>query len=309
MVIAIIAVLIGLLLPAVQKVREAANRTSCSNNLKQLGLALHNYHDTYNQLPPDRIANNWPSWAVLLLPYIEQDNAYRLWDLSRRYHEQPNPPPSANNPTPRSIKTYFCPSRRPGTQFSVNDRITIQGTALPARPGGLSDYASVSGPANNQGAMRVSRPSGFLPNGTAISGTGPFNNSPVGTRLTSFQSQTSFATVTDRLSNTLVFGEKHVRPNSLEGRNEDRTVYGGNANNWRRFLGRANATADPRPLVANPLDQTGPLANSRFGSRHPGVVQFVFGDGSVRTVPVNTALGVLTRLGLPSDGQVVGGNF
>src|SRR5262245_56846738 len=78
-VIAIIAVLIGLLLPAVQRVREAANRAKCANNLKQIGLAFHTFHDSKQFLPPYRIRDRFASWAVLILPYIEQDTIYRQW--------------------------------------------------------------------------------------------------------------------------------------------------------------------------------------------------------------------------------------
>jgi prepilin-type N-terminal cleavage/methylation domain-containing protein/prepilin-type processing-associated H-X9-DG protein len=322
-VIAIIGVLIGLLLPAVQKVREAANRISCTNNLKQIGLAVHNYQAALSAFPPSAIRDDWATWAVLLLPYLEQDNIYRMWNIQKRYAEQSTSP----DPRPNNLKVYFCPSRRSpaGVGFSINDIGAGPSAALGAFPGGLSDYACNGGNDSTKnrpnGAMTYATATGVTPTGQII--TNNFNVSPVGTLITTFSSVTSISSIIDGTSNTLLVGEKHVRPGSRNGKNEDRSVFSGNnANNYSRLAGippqpfsKQSNGSSQYPLIQSELDKTmipagGTYdANICFGGPHTGLTMFVFCDGSVKGVKTTVDLITLTRLAVRNDGLPISGDY
>ncbi len=317
-VIAIIAVLIGLLLPAVQKVREAANRMSCGNNLKQIGLAMHNYHDTYNDLPPSAIVHGggWATWAVLILPYLEQDNVYQQWNLQLRYYEQTDPARLVG------IKTYACPTRRtPGSAFSINDSQPPL-VPSPGRPGGLSDYAvSVGVSVGNDGVFIRSIAEGVTPAGAVVTQTGLVTGpntlvgSPLGTRVLKWRSQTRFASITDGLSNTLLVGEKHIRRVNLQGKEEDRSVFNSRSVETHGRAAGINPQTPPivRGLAPTPDCDAGCSAGSPpfslFGSYHPGICQFVLGDGSVRAIRNSVTVQTLDKLVRPADGEVIPGDF
>jgi prepilin-type N-terminal cleavage/methylation domain-containing protein len=319
-VIAIIAVLIGMLLPAIQKVREAANRMSCSNNLKQLGLAVHNYHDVYNYFPPSAIRDDWATWAVFLLPYVEQDSIFKMWNLKKRWPEQSTNP----DPRPHNLSVYFCPSRRSasGVGFSVNDIANDPAATLGAFAGGLGDYACNGGNDSTsnrrRGALTFSNARGVTPSGEVI--TGSFDKSPIGTVITSFRCVTNIASITDGTTNTLLIGEKHVRPNSRDGKNEDRSIFSGcNGNNYSRLAGIPPAgvtqtnSLTQYPLAPSELDATMVTttppgaydANIIFGGPHSGICMFVFCDGSVKGIKNSVDLTVLTWLAVRNDGQVI----
>jgi prepilin-type N-terminal cleavage/methylation domain-containing protein len=171
-VIAIIAILIGLLLPAVQKVREAAARIQCTNNLKQLGLACHSYHDSNNGLPPayyvgpgigwNDDSNSGPTWTVLILPYVEQDNLYKTVSANAQNYQswaKSNGLSGGNDQNWRAIrgqtiKTYVCPSESNGS---------VQGSGV---GGGWArgNYGANMGPNDPGAAANGGSPTGG-PNG------------------------------------------------------------------------------------------------------------------------------------------------
>ncbi len=288
-VIAIIGMLVGLLLPAVQAAREAARRMQCSNNLKQIGIATHNFETTYKYLPPAFIGDNsdalnsWATWPALLLPQMEGSNQYNLIDLHYRVADQPAAAYQTQNPN------YLCPSRPPAV-LSIGDFAT---------PGGaLTDYAASFGTAalytNSTGAIIPAIPVEI----TTDSASKQY--------LKKWTAQIRFSSLTDGTSNTTIFGEKHIRPNSLRGRNEDRSAFSAVRNTHRRMMGTyvSGTTTEVRPLLP-PTAQTPALANSSFGSAHLGLCQFVFADGSVHGLSINTDIEVLTRFVTRNDGLTV----
>ena len=302
-VIAIIGVLIALLLPAVQKVREAANRMSCRNNLKQLALGFMNYHDSFRKLPPDRVGRDaYLTWAALILPYIEADNIYRLWNppatgVTWRYADQPAEALEAQ------LKIFFCPSRRGPPQISSGAHNT--GNAG-SRPGACGDYAICAGDGKRlQGTVWIPDDmNGDNANGAIIISNPPAVN-PWPAPIVTYGSQTSLTSITDGTSNTFLIGEKHVRPDQFgSGSDGDNALYSGSAyKSAHRCAGRFHPLAR-FPQEPPPRDAQN---NTRynFSSYHPGVCQFAFADGSVHAIPVSIDIDNLERLANRMDGEVI----
>lgn len=299
-VIAIIGVLVALLLPAVQQARESARRMSCESNLKQLGVAVHNHHDVNLVLVPTTVAeaaavnaaggnidepDGYASWATLLLPYIEQQSVFQLWDLKIQSSRQV---PQAYQ---AQIKSYWCPSRRKQV-LSLND--------FAPSGGGIGDYNPCQG--TLPGVKNINDDGAFMAAAFEMSQSGGF------TIITVSRPRLRLANITDGTSNTLAFGEKHIRPNSLRGKNEDRSIFGGQNNSTRRVAGiQQNTPANLRPLrPAN--DENGTFANQSFGGPHPGVCNFVMCDGSVRRLNLNINIQTLTSYATRQGGETIAEN-
>jgi prepilin-type N-terminal cleavage/methylation domain-containing protein/prepilin-type processing-associated H-X9-DG protein len=286
-VIAIIAILIALLVPAVQKVREAASRSMCQNNLKQIGLAIHNYHDVNKRLPASRVGPQHATWFVSILPYVEQQALYNQWDLSKTYYEQT---PAVQNAL---VPVFLCPTRRnsamPSTQFEISS------TGLPdsnPRPGTQGDYACNGGQFYNS---IVDHP--------LCQGPMCYADSTLsGTQIVSTKSQTSLASMTDGTSNTFLVGEKHSArsywgqsgPSWGEG-----AIWNGDfPRNFSRIAGQTKWN-----LGQGPDDVAGPF-HCKFGSWHPGVCQFLFADGRVVALSNSLDMDTLQKLACRNDGGV-----
>ncbi len=303
-VIAIIAVLIGLLLPAVQKVREAASRAQCLNNLKHIALAAHNYHDTCQRFPTgvrvpvmvgDRPTGGTNLWFELL-PYIEQDNLYKKWD---DYDNRNNVAGGRNATQAQIIKILLCPSDplpEPVVQRTSADPLWARGFY------GMSSYGG------NAGKRSVR--------------TGGPPNYPYMTRDGIFfiDSNVRLADVTDGITNTLLFGERYHRDAEY-----DRFLVFqpgaepiGRVGEWS-YVASAAAMAHVTLSTPVAINYQMPLGGDAtnwwdrscaFGSGHPGGANFAFADGSVRFVSDSIPLATLRALSTRAGGEaVLGGDF
>jgi prepilin-type N-terminal cleavage/methylation domain-containing protein len=333
-VIAIIAILIGLLLPAVQKVREAAARMSCSNNLKQIGLAIHNYHSSLGYLPPwayDFNTNPRPSNPLgpqtqghgalgLLLPYIEQDNAYKLGHPEFSVIDPINWPPNWGTDLagPTKIKTYLCPSA-PDRVIDYSPYFVSLHADLAlglTNPGpftlGATDYAPVRGihpnfqscapgspvdTDSNNGVGAIGIRAAAAPGGALVSG-----------KLT-------LLSMTDGTSNTIMFGEDAGR-HQMYAKGKPVTPSAPGQVGWLLNAAWAdyNVAIRVRGFSGDGLSQDGGCCvincnnANQFYSFHSAGTNTLRGDGSVQFVSEGMAPGVLAALVTRSGGEVFNEN-
>jgi prepilin-type N-terminal cleavage/methylation domain-containing protein/prepilin-type processing-associated H-X9-DG protein len=305
-VIAIIAILIGLLLPAVQKIREAANRMKCSNNLKQIALGCHNYHDVVGKLPNAYDAKTGVSWHVLLLPYVEQDNLYKQFDMV-------NPSFShaivgRNDPHGLvKIRLYQCPSSPLTTQaFGAPNNTNGTSDLIPAgtgQPAAIPHYYGVNGPRGTNPATGQPYPTGTaLHEGVSAATSGMFQR----------DGEITLASVSDGTSNTMMIAEMSwVSPQ-----------YGTRYRSWVRGGDEYAGVVTGRPAfvvscrnVTNGINAIFtanlivPFNDVPFGSMHPGGMNAAFGDGSVRFLRQTLSIATYRALASRDGGEVFTENF
>jgi len=302
-VIAIIAVLVGLLVPAVQKVREAANRMSCSNNMKQFGIALHNFAGRNNQKLPHggkMGAGGWDwgddqgSWIVYLLPDIEQDNIYKLINWSA-YNPVGSLLGNAAFNGGSGIKMLHCPSDGDGAMMAVSNYAYSLGPQCIAGQCGYEPYASWCRPAASLNMGYTNSPDhGNCWNVSEVRGFGVRTGAV----------QLSLNSLKDGTSNTIALGEKLP----LE---HDHEPWGGS---WASFNG-GNAhhgtlipinyrTKDPDCNAGKPRTGRNNWAVAwGFKSEHSGGANFLFGDGAVRFISQSIDHRMYQLLGCRDDDQ------
>ena len=321
-VIAIIAILIGLLLPAVQKVREAAARIQCQNNLHQIGLAMHNYHDSYQKLPPGvgHYGCCWGTWVMVILPYIEQDNMWKNFsnydgnDLTGiRYGVGTN----QTYVTRQRLKVLTCPSDVPSTPYPP---LTAHNYAV--NYGNTNLYHTTVAGVPFGGSPFRCYPAGWLTDAQMQATYGWAQ--PDSDKRALFQKhgpagqpQQTLLQITDGTSNTLMVSEV------IQGQGHDARGFSwwGNASGFTAFhVPNANA---PDVMTGGDCDiaatwnipcitlnsQAFPKTVAARSRHSPGGVFTVFCDGHTAWISNAISLAVWRALSTTQQGEVIDGNF
>jgi prepilin-type processing-associated H-X9-DG protein len=289
-VIAIIAILIALLVPAVQKVREAANRIQCTNNLKQLGLALHQYHDANKHFPPGAVGpvNGVPAGAkhhglaTYLLPYVEQNNVFGMYNWTCSWFDWPNQPA-----VKQQLPIWQCPSAEPnrlqdGSLVTITPPVVILFSGQAA----CADYA---------GSLKVD--SGLI-------ATGLVDNVPNPGGVLLVDDTTRIADISDGTSQTIMMAECAGRPQLWHrGTPVPNTWLSGGPWASRGLLYCRGATPDGSAFY-------GPCAINCTNDRevysfHPGGANILFADGSVHFLRESLGIRIFARLVTRAGGEVI----
>ena len=312
-VIAIIAILIALLLPAVQQAREAARRTQCKNNLKQLGLALHNYESTYLMFPPSRINLTGPifqqTWNVMILPYIEQSGMYAQYNFNVNWYAPVN-----DAMTTVQLPAFVCPST-PSTRTLPTSALysaITSGSRADQPIWGYCDYGSINAVRN---AYIVASGQPSIGTKDAMGGMG---RGPGGTKIRD---------ITDGTSNTILLAEDAGRPRQYIGRQQGLNPRVGNVAfgttftadgwGWADINGGFSVDGSNSAGVQNNTSGSGATTivgtcsmnctnDSELYSFHSGGVQTLLADGSVRFLSENISGITLSGLITLDRGEVPG---
>ncbi len=344
-VIAIIATLVAILLPAVQQAREAARRSTCKNNLKQIGLAIHNYHDTYSTFPPGYVWQGAPttdvsswSWTAFILPFVEQGAVYdklQIGSVTCNQALADTVSGGKRDTMTQPVSVFRCPSDA-GPDVVHNNTWRALNSVQVA----LTNYVGNNGFHGSSSGNFSSWIALYGP-GDPDTSSGPANPSADPTGIFWRNSDVRMRDVTDGLSNTILIGERCYELNNpsstaLHGSGTVAPLNG--TNNFHcgggamYGVGRVGTSTEERATVAAALGTGFPPINSTsctdcnaswakydncgrgFASRHMGGSQFVFGDGSVHFLSENidhkpgnnTVDSTYDRLTARNDGQVIG---
>ena len=313
-VISIIGILIAMLLPAVQTVREAARRTSCMNKLRQIGLATMSFESAHQAFPPARLfpkANaqepfhlgvNQPSWLVRILPFVEQQPFYDQWNLSMAYDDHPS------NVISHALDIFICPSRRTFDQAKAPDVTQNVDIRAPCGCGGVYQVKIVGGATGDYAGNHVDLSPGsvgadtdyyFGGNGTCVIITSQAKaQSSNGNSLPRLDwiDPITFGSISDGTTNTILAGELHVMAENM-----NKIPFNGPIFNGEDLAAFARIGGPGVPILG-PLGQS-PTGVLGFGSWHPQTCNFVYADGSTHSVVSNVDTVTLGKLCHRADGQ------